>query len=69
MSDDAAERLADKIDALSDELDELMFDRLRAAAAARSGRPGADKRLLQARRALDKAARVLRGSAAAGDDD
>ncbi|MFZ9627762.1 MAG: hypothetical protein ACO3C1_00260 [Ilumatobacteraceae bacterium] len=69
MSDDAASRLVSRIEALVDELDELMFDRLRAAAAERTGRPADDKRLLQARRALDKAARILRGAGAAGDDD
>ena len=67
MSNDATERLADRIDAIAEELDELMFDRLREAAADKAGRPADDKRLLQARRALDKASRVLRGGSA--DDD
>ena len=67
MNDDATERLADRIDAIAEELDELMFERLRAAAADKAGRPADDKRLLQARRALDKASRVLRGTSS--DDD
>jgi hypothetical protein len=58
--------LADRIEAITTDLDELMFDALREAAAARSGRPADDKRLMQARRALDKAAHLLRGHS--GDD-
>jgi hypothetical protein len=34
---------------------------LREAAAERSGRPADDKRLTQARRAVEKAAHLLRG--------
>ena len=60
-------RLADRIEAITADLDEMMFDALREAAATRSGRPADDKRLMQARRALDKAAHVLRGSS--GHDD
>jgi hypothetical protein len=37
---------------------------LREAAAERSGRPADDKRLTQARRAVEKAAHLLRGAAA-----
>ena len=69
MNDDAIERLVSKLEVVVDELDDVMFDRLRAAAADRSGRPAADKRLLQARRALDKAIRTLRGTATERDDD
>lgn len=61
MSDRDPVHLADRVAAVAGDLDELMFDRLRAAAAERSGRPVDDKRLLQARRALDKAERLLRG--------
>ena len=59
---DSYARLADRIEAITADLDELMFDALREAAAARSGRPADDKRLMQARRALDKAAHLLRGT-------
>ncbi len=55
-------QLADRIEAITADLDEMMFDALREAAATRSGRPADDKRLMQARRALDKAAHLLRGT-------
>lgn len=54
--------LADRLDAIAEELDERMFDDLREAASAKSGRPADDKRLTQARRAIEKASRLLRGS-------
>ena len=53
--------LADRLDSIAEELDEVMFDQLREAAAEKSGRPVDDKRLTQARRAVEKAARLLRG--------
>ena len=53
--------LADRLEGINEELDEMMFDLLREASAAGSGeRPRADKRLSQARRAIDKAAHLLR---------
>ncbi|MEQ1699672.1 MAG: hypothetical protein ABMA25_06160 [Ilumatobacteraceae bacterium] len=55
------DNLADRLDAISEELDEVMFDQLREASAARGGRPVDDKRLTQARRAIEKASRLLRG--------
>jgi hypothetical protein len=55
------EELAGRIDAIVEELDERQFDALREASAARAGRPVDDKRLTQARRALEKAAHLLRG--------
>ncbi len=55
------DRFADRLDAIAEELDEVMFDQLREASAARGGRPVDDKRLTQARRALEKASRLLRG--------
>ncbi len=56
------DHLAARLDAIAEELDELMFDQLREASAARVGRPADDKRLTQARRAIEKASRLLRGS-------
>jgi len=53
--------LADRLDAIAEQLDELMFDQLREAAAEKRGRPADDKRLTQARRAIEKASRLLRG--------
>ncbi len=56
--------LADRLDSVAEELDELMFDQLREAAAEKRGRPDDDKRLTQARRAIEKASRLLRGEPA-----
>ena len=61
------DHLADRLDAIADDLDETMFDQLREAAAAKAGRPADDKRLTQARRAIEKASKLLRGQV--GDDD
>jgi hypothetical protein len=58
---DRYDHLADRLDAIVEELDETMFDQLRDAAAQKSGRPADDKRLTQARRAVEKASRLLRG--------
>jgi hypothetical protein len=55
------DHLADRLDAVAADLDEVMFDQLREAAAARTGRPADDKRLTQARRAIEKASHLLRG--------
>ena len=53
--------IADRIEALVEELDEIAFDRLReAVAAGATERPALDKRITQARRALEKASRLLR---------
>ena len=56
------DKLADRLDLIAEELDEVMFDQLREASAARGGRPVDDKRLNQARRAIEKACRLLRGT-------
>ena len=61
------EELADQLEALGAELDELSFDLLQQAVAdGATARPAEDKRITQARRAVEKAARLLRG--AAGDE-
>lgn len=63
--------LVSRLEGIAEELDDLAFDQLREAAAAGRGRPADDKRLLQARRAIDKAAGLLRqldeATDAAGD--
>jgi hypothetical protein len=59
--------LAERLDAVVADLDERQFDLLREAAAEKSGRPPDDKRLTQARRAVEKAAHLLRGGS--GSDD
>jgi hypothetical protein len=60
----AFDDLAEQLDAIAAELDDRAFELLREAAAERSGRPADDKRLTQARRAVEKAAHLLRGAAA-----
>ena len=50
-----------RLEAIAADLDELAFDRLREAVAdGEVTRPAEDKRLMQARRAIEKAAGVLR---------
>ena len=59
MSDIAG--IAERLEAIVEELDEIAFDRLRQAAGdGESGRPAGDRLLVQARRAVEKAAGVLR---------
>jgi hypothetical protein len=58
----AFDDLAEQLDAIAAELDDRAFELLREAAAERSGRAADDKRLTQARRAVEKAANLLRGS-------
>lgn len=53
--------LADRLDAIVADLDEIAFDRLREAAAdGATARPADDKELVKARRAVEKAAHLLR---------
>lgn len=53
--------LADRLDSVVADLDELAFDLLREAAAdGASARPADDRELVKARRAAEKAAGVLR---------
>lgn len=76
MTDDVTDplvgdpRLLDLVERLHDVsgiIDDLMFDVLRAArAAGATGRPTADRTLVQARRAVDKAEHVLRRIAEGG---
>ena len=56
------EELADQLDAIAASLDELAYDRLHeAASSGATERPASDKALVQARRAVEKAAHLLRG--------
>ena len=51
----------DRLEAIAADLDEMSFDRLREALAdGEVTRPAEDKKLMQARRAIEKAAAVLR---------
>jgi hypothetical protein len=55
------EQLADRLEAIVADLDELAFDRLREAVAdGATERPTGDKELARARRAAEKAAHILR---------
>jgi hypothetical protein len=53
--------LVARLESVAADLDELAFDRLREAVAdGEVTRPADDKKLMQARRAIEKAAGVLR---------
>lgn len=53
--------LVERLETIAADLDEMAFDRLREAVAdGEVVRPAADKKLMQARRAIEKAATVLR---------
>ena len=61
--------LADRLEAIVEELDELAFDRLRLAAAeGQRARPEDDRELTKARRAVEKAVTVLRALDGTNDD-
>ncbi len=51
--------LVARLEAVVADLDERSFDRLREAAREGAGRPAEDRRLVQARRAVEKAIRLL----------
>ena len=54
--------LADRLEAIVEELDEIAFDKLRLAAAdGQRDHPAEDRELTKARRAVEKAVAVLRG--------
>jgi hypothetical protein len=55
--------LVDRLQLVADDLDQITFDQLREASAEGRGRPVDDKRLTQARRAVEKAIHLLRGAA------
>jgi hypothetical protein len=53
--------LAERLESIVEDLDELAFDRLREAVAdGATERPHSDKELAKARRAAEKAAHILR---------
>ena len=61
--DNRVDELAERLDAISEELAELAIEILRAALADRTAagdRPLTEKQVTQARRAVEKAAYVLR---------
>jgi exonuclease VII small subunit len=57
------EDIADRLDGIVADLDELAFDELREAAErGETGRPASDKQLTSARRSVEKAAHLLRSA-------
>lgn len=56
------DEMVDRLQVVVDDLDQITFDQLREASAENRGRPVDDKRLTQARRAVEKAIHLLRGS-------
>lgn len=61
--------LADRLDAVVADLDELAFDRLREAAAdGHRDRPADDRELVKARRSVEKAVQILRRLAESSQD-
>ena len=53
--------LVDRLESVAADLDEIAFDRLREAVAdGELQRPTDDKKMMQARRAIEKAATILR---------
>jgi len=64
------ENLAERLDAVAADLDDLAFDQLREAVAdGEIERPRSDKRMMQARRAVEKASHLLRQLAENPDGD
>ena len=60
--------LADRLDAIAEELADLALDELRHALdRGEQSRPPAEKRLTQARRSVEKASHLLRGRASTDD--
>jgi len=55
------DNLVDRLESIAMDLDEIAFDQLREAVAeGEVARPASDKKLMQARRAIEKAAAILR---------
>lgn len=55
------DEIIERLESIAADLDEMAFDRLREAVAdGEAVRPPDDRKLMQARRAIEKAANVLR---------
>jgi hypothetical protein len=70
-AEERASAVADRLDEIVEQIDEISFDLLRESAAdGESARPDIDRVLMRARRAVGRAADLLRGDAgSAGSDD
>ena len=68
MSDEHHADLVAKLESVVADLDERMFDMLREASSRGEARPAADKRLSQARRAVEKAIHLLREDGGPSED-
>ena len=64
MSDGRYDELVERLQVVADDLDQVIFDQLREASADGRARPADDKRLTQARRAVEKAIHLLHGTSA-----
>ncbi len=63
------DELADRLETIAEELADLALDRLKSAVrVGRSVRPVDEKRITQARRAVEKAVHLLRSADVTGDD-
>lgn len=67
MSRERRDDIADRLSALSEEIADLAIDELRGALRSGGKRPESEKRLTQARRAVEKAVHLLRSDASRGD--
>lgn len=64
MTDGRYDELVERLQVVADDLDQVIFDELREASAEGRARPADDKRLTQARRAVEKAIHLLRAGSA-----
>ena len=69
MTEGRYDDLVDRLQVVADDLDQITFDQLREASAEGRARPVDDKRLTQARRAVEKAIHLLRGSPGSAVDE
>lgn len=63
-----AEALVDQLRSIEEQLRDLAYDRLREAAAGNEAAKADEKKLLQARRAIEKAIRALDTTDLTADD-
>jgi hypothetical protein len=73
MTDPRYDQLADRLDAIGEEIADLAIEEIRGAlAAGQTQRPASERRLTQARRSVDKASHLLRrmpSSESDGEED